>query len=327
MAIKARQILTAALKVGLAAGLITWLISSGVLRLEELAVIAQPSTLTIGMALTLTAILLNIWRWHGLLRSKDIAIPFSQSFSLSFIGLFFNYALPGGVGGDVVKGYYLMQIHPDSKLTSAMTILVDRILGVFSLLTLALIAMIFGHRILSAESFFWPVATFVVTAWSVLVLIAVVAFTGGAERIKVQLMRFLPWKDTHFLFRLMDVVAAYRHSKACIGKAVLIGLFSQLTFVLVIYFVSIQLGVDLDFFVFLCLAPLGTLTTVLPIAPAGVGVGQAGIYFFFKPYGEQAAQAAVVGITAVQVFTFISSLIGALLYLTRKKPEALEVNS
>ncbi|NJL25268.1 MAG: hypothetical protein HC902_08875, partial [Calothrix sp. SM1_5_4] len=48
--------------------------------------------------------------------------PFGIWFSLYLIGIFFNFALPGSVGGDVVRGYYLVADHPERRMDSILSI-------------------------------------------------------------------------------------------------------------------------------------------------------------------------------------------------------------
>jgi uncharacterized protein (TIRG00374 family) len=43
------------------------------------------------------------WRWQLLLRVQGIELGWFRVFSLLVIGVFYNFFIPGGTGGDVVK--------------------------------------------------------------------------------------------------------------------------------------------------------------------------------------------------------------------------------
>ena len=84
------------------------------------------------------------YKWSLIAKHTGFTCTFWQYLRLYFQGMFYNQFLPTGVGGDIVKGYFLYQhdknhLKPDD---AAATILFDRISGVFVLLLLLLIGNI-----------------------------------------------------------------------------------------------------------------------------------------------------------------------------------------
>jgi uncharacterized protein (TIRG00374 family) len=65
-----------------------------------------------------------------------------ETFKLNLIGVFFNYAVPGGVGGDVIKAYYFGKKQKDSKAIAIISVMMDRVLGLYAMIVMALAAMI-----------------------------------------------------------------------------------------------------------------------------------------------------------------------------------------
>ena len=76
-------------------------------------------------------------RWQWLLRVQGIDLAWPRVFALVFIGVFFNFCIPGGTGGDVVKIFYLLKETPGKRAQALLSVLVDRIIGVISLAVLA----------------------------------------------------------------------------------------------------------------------------------------------------------------------------------------------
>jgi len=85
----------------------------------------------------IVALLLAAVRWHVLLLGQQFHMPFRQTVALTRIGLLFNAVLPGAVSGDVVKAYYVAQDVGRDRVRVVTTIIVDRLLGLFSLTLVA----------------------------------------------------------------------------------------------------------------------------------------------------------------------------------------------
>jgi uncharacterized membrane protein YbhN (UPF0104 family) len=67
-------------------------------------------------------------RWHVLLRSGEVDIPFSQTTRLTFAGLFASNFLPTTIGGDVFRLAGSMQLKYEGALCAA-SLMADRLIG------------------------------------------------------------------------------------------------------------------------------------------------------------------------------------------------------
>ena len=90
-----------------------------------------------GCAITSCLVLGLAIRWRIFLRAEGIDLPFRTIVSLTWAGQFFNSALPGSTGGDVVKIYQVCRLAPDHKAAAAATVLVDRVTALVALLVFA----------------------------------------------------------------------------------------------------------------------------------------------------------------------------------------------
>lgn len=88
------------------------------------------------------------FRWWLLLRSQSIFIPFFSAVRLHFLGLFYNNCMPGSVGGDLIRAWYVTK-HTDKRFEAALSVFVDRIIG---LLGTFIIAVFFYALFLRGES-------------------------------------------------------------------------------------------------------------------------------------------------------------------------------
>src|SRR2546423_6248964 len=76
-------------------------------------------------------------RWQMLLRVQGIIVSWGRAGMMVTVGLFFNMLLPGLVGGDAIRLYLLCQKVPRKKLRGTLSVAMDRLLGLASLLVLA----------------------------------------------------------------------------------------------------------------------------------------------------------------------------------------------
>jgi uncharacterized membrane protein YbhN (UPF0104 family) len=72
-------------------------------------------------------------RWHVLLRSGNVKIPFTRTTQLTFTGLFAANFLPTTIGGDVVRLAGAMQLGFD-RATCLASLAADRLIGMFGMI-------------------------------------------------------------------------------------------------------------------------------------------------------------------------------------------------
>jgi len=85
--------------------------------------------------------LLSSLRWALLLRGLGAQASVARLFALYLVGMFFNQLLPGSISGDLVKLGALRTVH------AAISILLDRLLGLLALLALGGVAALAGARV------------------------------------------------------------------------------------------------------------------------------------------------------------------------------------
>ena len=84
---------------------------------------------------------LQAWRWQRLLTVLGIVLPARLIHATFWVGNFYNSFLPGGIAGDGVRIYQIARAAPQHGLAIAASVVADRLLGFFSLLALAVLAL------------------------------------------------------------------------------------------------------------------------------------------------------------------------------------------
>ena len=145
-------------------------------------------------------------RWQCILRMAGFAVRFPEAMELTMKGCFCSLFIPGGpLGGDVGKiGFLAMRAGKGRRLDGALTILLDRILGMIGLFLLALALMFWEMPLFfrmntadGALSDRWRMTAFVVLAGTCLAGLLAVPLLLCHGR-----LRQIGWFDR--LFKLGD---------------------------------------------------------------------------------------------------------------------------
>jgi uncharacterized protein (TIRG00374 family) len=117
------------LQVLVSIGLLTWLFRG----LDRHALATLLLSLPVwffaaSLAVVLAGQVLYAWRWGRLLNASGVALSNREILRHYFVAIFANNFMPGTVGGDVVKIYYVGREHGYRGVTAS--VIVDRVLGV-----------------------------------------------------------------------------------------------------------------------------------------------------------------------------------------------------
>lgn len=314
-----RKILVQSLKLLFAAGIIFWLVQSGKLNFAALKNLLSPEIAALALLLILLNLFLASERWRVLINSQGEKAKPWPIFKLSLIGIFFNFAMPGGVGGDVVKAFYFSRELHGSKVIAITSVLMDRILGLLAMVLLALLVMLydFNHivKIPTLLTLFYFVSAFFVSAVIGLALVfSGKIYNSGALSL---VLKKLPLSAK--LNKLYESMHLYGKNPMSFVKVIGLSLLSQICAITFLVLAGKTAGFpEVPVTTYFLVAPLGFMATAIPISPAGVGVGQAAFYFLFNLYIGETTEVGPTTITAYQVGMFIVSLLGAFFYLRKK---------
>lgn len=315
---KLKNTIVGLLKVLFSLGLLYWLYQKGVLDFGVLKNLLNPSLLISSLVFLAGNLYFITWRWQLFLKVQKLDLGMWECFKLNLIGLFFNYVMPGGVGGDVVKGFYIVKEHPGNRMGAAISVLLDRVMGLYAMLLLALGSLFLHRQEVMANPKLFLITQTLVGLFILFTLALALAFSEKFRSSGWQsfLQRF---KLGQKLVLAYESVYTYSHHLGTLGKSVILSLVSQVLAIILIWWLGINLGFsDIPLATYFAVAPLGFMVTAVPISPAGVGVGQMAFYFLFNLFMGQQTQVGPSVITAFQVLNFIFGLTGIWFFIQRK---------
>lgn len=313
-----RRALTLTAKVIFAVLLTVWMVRSGRLDFRDvMRVIRRGPEMALVAGLCYAGYCVMAFRWRLLLVHQDIRASMRNVFALTMIGALFNTLIPGAVSGDVVKAYYIAVRYPEKKAQAVTTIFLDRVVGLTSLLILSVLAGAWNFGKIAPNGrvavLYWSV---VVVAFAGVALLAVAAMMSG-RIVKVAeglAQRFLLLKPVVLGVRTM---AAFYNSPLTLAVAFSVSFVSQFATCFAFYFVGLSIGAQsIPLSQLLFVIPLGLTAMALPIAPAGLGVGQVVFFFLFSTLIPGAGPIGASMATIYQLVYVLVSLTGLIFYFT-----------
>jgi uncharacterized protein (TIRG00374 family) len=310
------------LKILLAIGLIVYLVRSGHLDPRTVWDLMTVPNVIFALALAAVSIFVSAWRWIVLLKSRGINISLGYGMSLYLIGMFFNYALPGSVSGDLVRGFYLVQDYPGHKLDAALSVLIDRILGLYSFFVLTLVAVAWDlDFVMSHDKIRW------VAMLSFFIFLGMTGFflLGFSQRIyRATRLEFIVNKIGP-LHKVMEGFQRFGRDRRIIVWSLGLSVLAQVATMGIFYGVALAMGEpSVTWQAILFVVPMGFVVTAVPVAPAGVGVGQVAFLYLFQTYMGKPSQYGAIAITAFQLAVAVWAMTGVFFYLRRRKPHELD---
>lgn len=306
-----------AAKVAASVGLLAWLFYS--VDWEKFRSVAGAVPIWVlfaGLLLACIAQLLAARRLQILLRAQHVEISYVLSVNLTFMGLFAGNFLPSTVGGDAVKIVMLAR-KGFGKSVSTLSIVADRLLGLFALVMLLPLIMatprIFGLDTIRTLAIVMGVGALFGAVVLGLVVLYAARFartpgspgSGLAARV-VQLRSMLAFRISLWATRPRDIAVGFGLSVA----SILIGIAS-------VWIQAQPMGFSVSFMEFVAVYTLICLATLPPISVNGLGVQEVAFVYLFSHLGATPEQALALALVA-RALNLVTSLPGALFLLSNK---------
>ena len=263
----------------------------------------------LGALIYLTALVSTFVRWYLLVRALGIPFRVRDAVRLGFIGNLFNLIIPGAVGGDLIKAYYLCR-EQAKKAQAVASMVIDRIVG---LLGLFLLAGISGAATWSAAD--GEVRLLIELVWGAAVagLVGlVVIFTPALYRPIRSIVAGRGRLET-VLDELIVMASAYRRRLPVVAGTLLMALANHGMLVLAFYAVSRAMFPKLPTLAqHFVMVPLTLFTTAVPLPFGALGVSEQAGERLFRLVGHPSGAVAMMGF---RVLMYAGGVLSAIVYL------------
>ncbi len=253
------------------------------------------------LALYASAMCLGVQRWRILLRTFGATnVPAPAFLARAYlVGFFYNTCLPGGLGGDVVRGVASRKAFANDNTTGGLAVVfVERLMGVTALLLLA-----------SGATFFFPLNGMANLHLGAAVILAGIAASLALLACAPRLSKVLPR-------RLARVVAQVPipGSYAPFLPVLLISLADQACVALCGHLLIHSMVPAVALSQSLAIIPVAAASAILPFTMAGIGVREAAFVTLYGTVGVNRSE-AVAGSVALFSCQLFLALVGGLVVL------------
>lgn len=276
---------------------------------------AHPGLLVLMLALCHVQFVLAAVIWKRFLDQGGVHITLSRLSLYNLIGHALSTLLPSRYSGDVYRAYVVGK-QSGKIYTSAASVLLERLSGIFVLLLMGLVASLFAGKLLNQASMSYPI----IMVFGMFFSGAALLFTGKLFFVADRFLKSIGFLN--FLVRPMEkfhaAVMQYKGQHGFLFKT------NALAFVFKVFaFVCIDiaarsLGLVVPFQALILIMPLIYVLEAVPISIYGMGIREGAFIFFFTQAGLTYEQAFALSIV-VLIGRFATALTGGLLYLLTRR--------
>lgn len=257
-------------------------------------------------------IAVTTWRWQLLIQAQRVSVPFRSAWSLTMIGMLFNVVVPGSVGGDLAKGYYVARAVEGRATEAAASVILDRIIGLIGLLFLGTVMSMVSLPQIVRDPRMLSLGAAIVGGFLGMIVCLYLAMILGR---RIGEFHKIPVT----IRKAFQAIYAYHGNAPVLLLAFALSVLNQLVACTMYYIAFRATGAaTLPLAQFFLIVPLGLVATAIPLSPAGLGVGQAAFYGLFKLVAPQFASAGSDAITVYQLAFIFVCLTGTFWYASYK---------
>lgn len=251
-----------------------------------------------------------------MLRIQDVRLTVWEAVKLTFAGNFFNFALPGTTGGDLIKAYYITR-YTHHKTEAVTAVVLDRVIGLLGLMMLASLLFALAWKQLNWDAAYRnSLASALGLVWAGLAIGCLVVFSSrlrGLFRLS-EIAARLPAGE--HLQRIGRATVAMRTHKALTLWSLVITIGLQGLVVWSAFMMARGLGMEGPASLFFICVPIGFLIAAIPISPPqAIGVLEWAYIQFFTQEGLNPISAAVAFALLVRLIQLVWAIPGVLVPL------------
>ena len=299
--------------------------SHGPQELWRVLCLVEPWALLASFGCMGLTILLGVFRWRRVLGVQGLELPLGRTAEISLVAHFFNSFLLGSTGGDLMKAYYAARETHHLKTEAVVTVVADRLIGLFSMLLFACLMTVPNFVLLATHRRLGAITWFILLMLLGCGTLMSLAFWGGLSRRWPRArswLRGLPKGD--WLERSLDSCRRFGKQPAFLGETLAISMALNVASVLQVTFLNWGLGLNISPLVLFAIVPMIICISALPITPNGLGVREnLYVWILATPgIGVPATQALSLSLLAY-AGSLLWSLVGGLVYASLKESHHL----
>lgn len=260
---------------------------------------AQTSLLLAALAIMPLTFLITSYRWHELLLALGIHIGQAKAFVLTMVGAFYNTFMPGSTGGDLLKAYYVSK-YTEHRTRAVMSVLIDRIIGLLSLIIL-------GGTIAAFQWENRDCRRVAIASWALIGLTALGLWIFFHPKLRKYsgldfILKKLPMQKQ--ILKAVETMEILGRRPLMITWMIVVTFLVHASVILAAMFAGQAFGLPIPPSYYWVVVPVIVLVGALPISPQGAGVMEFFAISLTRSHGATVSQAfaLTMSIRLVQIF-------------------------
>jgi uncharacterized protein (TIRG00374 family) len=228
-------------------------------------------------------------------------------FRYTMISNTFNLVMPGALGGDLVRSVYIMKEAESHRATNLVGMLVDRVVGLFSILLLGTVCGYFAPGLEQKVAF--------VLSMGGLLLLGLLGAGLAMNRSFNQLLTRIfgklggPGAKMASLLETWSGAATfYRNNSGRVIKGVLLCFVMHAISFLAVFLLARNLEIPVGFLSLSIITAFSWLITALPLSFGGLGVRELSFVFLLGTQGVDAEQATALSLAQFGIGLIIAGI-------------------
>ncbi|MEE2781574.1 MAG: lysylphosphatidylglycerol synthase transmembrane domain-containing protein [Planctomycetota bacterium] len=281
----------------------------------------EKNWLRLGLAglVLLSATLFTFFRWYLLVRVLEIRFTLREAIRLGYMGYVVNFFALGVVGGDIFKAFLLARDHAGRRTEAVMSVLVDRLVGLYGLLLLAAVGLViwkgyFAEAHQATESLY---LLLILSIGGFLLATLGFCFPRQLARGRVAMRVSTIPRVGKYLEQIIVALARYSQHRRTLLVATLITLGTQLLTVIGFWLIATGLpGEGPNFAQLFVMVPLALFATAVPLPMGGLGALEATLASLYRLFGFSSALGLLVSL-AYRLVTILVAVGGIPVFLSK----------
>lgn len=247
------------LKIVISLALLAYLFSqAGIDKTLEKLQSANLWFIPVGVGLYLISQFISAYRWQFLANALQFKLALREFYDYYLMGMFFSLFLPGAIGGDVMRMYFLARRCQRKKRESLLTLLAERGVGLVAVLLMTGVACAMPQTEPIPRAIRFPI-----------ILMSAAAIAGF---LIVRLMPIRKLAEKHPALGLLVQAEVYWRDIPLLTRSVGISFAIQAVMVLTQWGITQAIGIDVPLPYLIAVYGIAGLVSVLPISFNGIGV-------------------------------------------------------
>ncbi len=258
----------------------------------------------LALFICLSTFFISTKRWSLFLPETT---KYSRLVSLFLIGSFFNTFLPGRVGGEVIKTFYLYRDIGKGDISLA-SVFMDKYMGFCAMVGISFLAFIGGYSYFKETEIVW----LILAICSIFLMASFIIWRVN-------------WGKIKGIGAIYSYLMGYKTKKGIMYKGLLLSFIVQVIGIIEVYILSIAIGLNVPIIYFFIFVPIINAVTAIPITIAGLGLREVSFAtlfnMFFIKLGVTSEQAVSISMLIFAAMILLG-LVGGVEYLRiKKQPE------